>query len=133
MTKTEINQKIVDAINRHNSREAAEYYAEDAVVYDPMYLEPLRGREAIEKDTADTIRAIPDLRVETHNMLEKDNTIAIEYTVMGTNTGPFVSPEGDVPPTGKKVKVDIAMFSTFNDQDRVVEEHRYYNVADMTG
>jgi steroid delta-isomerase-like uncharacterized protein len=133
MTKTEINQKIIDAINRHDSREAAKYYADNAVVYDPMYTEPLRGREAVEKDTADTFRAIPDLHVETRTILEKDNILAVEYTIKGTNTGPLVSPEGDIPPTGKKVKVDIAMFSTFNDQDRVVEEHRYYNVADMLG
>lgn len=42
----------------------AAYYTQDCVVYDPFYLEPLKGRAAIEKDAADFFRAFPDLRVE---------------------------------------------------------------------
>jgi steroid delta-isomerase-like uncharacterized protein len=133
MTKTEIIQKTIDAINRHNSREATEYYADNVVLYDPMYPEPLKGRGPVEKDAADTFRAIPDLHITTRTIMEKDNTVAAEYTLSGTNTGPFTSPEGDIPPSGKTVNVSIAVFSHFNDQDKIVEEHRYYNVADMLG
>lgn len=133
MTKTEIIQKATDAFNSHDSKKVAEYYTDNAVVYDPVYPEPLRGLEAIEKDAMETFRAIPDLHITTRTILEKDNTVAVEYTLSGTNTGPFASPEGDIPPTGKKVKADIAIFSRFNDQDKIVEEHRYYNVANMLG
>lgn len=50
MTKTEIIQKATDAFNSHDSKKVAEYYTDNAVVYDPVYPEPLRGLEAIEKD-----------------------------------------------------------------------------------
>ena len=133
MTKTEISQKTTDAINRHESKVVAAYYDDNAVVYDPVYPEPLRGRKSIEKDAADTFRAIPDLHITTRTILEKDNTVAAAYTLSGTNTGPLIGPEGEIPPTGKTVNVAIAVFSLFNDQDRIVEEHRYYNVADMLG
>ena len=43
---------------------AGEEPGEDAVVVDPQYPEPLRGRAAIERDIADFLRAFPDLGME---------------------------------------------------------------------
>ena len=69
---TDAGNKLTEGINSHNVDAATNAYAADAVAYDPMYPEPLRGRDAIRKDTATFLRAFPDLRFEIVTIVEKD-------------------------------------------------------------
>ncbi len=124
-------QKISDAFNRHDAGAFASFYAENAVVYDPQYPEPLRGREAIEKDIADFHRAFPDITSEMRTILEKGDSTAGEWKLNGTNSGPFATPEGDTPATGKKMTIGVGTFSRFDKEGKIVEEHRYFNVASI--
>ena len=43
------SRKFADTFNKHDLDALARLYAEGAVAYDPMYPEPLRGREAIRR------------------------------------------------------------------------------------
>src|SRR5205809_406115 len=91
----EASRKLAKAINTHDLDALAKAYASDAVAYDPMYPEPLRGREAIKKDSADFFRAFPDLRFEISNVVEKDDGLGAGEVVMsGTHTGPLATPTG---------------------------------------
>src|SRR6266705_4236863 len=58
------SRKFADTFNKHDLDALAKLYAEDAVAYDPMYPEPLRGREAIRKDAATFFRGFPDIHYE---------------------------------------------------------------------
>jgi hypothetical protein len=46
------------------------------VAYDPMYPEPLRGRDAIHRDTEGFLGAFPDLRFEVVTVIEADEKTA---------------------------------------------------------
>ncbi len=129
----EITQKIADAISKHDLDAHAKLYASDAVAYDPMYPEPLRGRDAIRKDTQTFLRAFPDMRFETLTVIEKDErTGSAEIRLSGTHTGPLESPTGDViPPTKKRVDLKGAAFVRLNERGEIVEERRYYDVGTM--
>src|SRR5207249_2130818 len=48
----ETSRRLADTFSRHDLEGLANVYAADAVAYDPMYPEPLRGRAAIKKDAA---------------------------------------------------------------------------------
>jgi len=66
-------RKLAAAMTKHDHPDAvANAYATDAVAYDPMYPEPLRGRDANRKEAAGFIRAFPDLRFEIVTVIEKD-------------------------------------------------------------
>lgn len=129
MSNTEIIRKAVDAFNRHDATAFAGVYAEDAVVYDPYYPEPLRGRAAIEKDMADFFRAFPDIHNSVKLAMSDGNTIATQIAMAGVQGGPLLLPTGEVPPTGKKLESEGGIFSRLNSQGQIVEEHRYYDVA----
>lgn len=45
--------------------------------------------------------AFPDLRHETVAAVESGDTIAVELRINGTHTGPFQTPNGTIPATGK--------------------------------
>lgn len=121
----------VDATNRHDSRAAAALYAQDCVVHDPFYPEPLRGRAAAEKDSADFFRAFPDVRVEVISLVEKGGLGAAEFRMTGTNTGPLATPMGEIPATRKAIDVRGAGFVRLNAEGLVVEERRYYDTGTM--
>jgi steroid delta-isomerase-like uncharacterized protein len=125
------SKKLAKAITAHDLEATAKLYAVNAVAYDPMYPEPLRGREAINKDNADLFRAFPDVRFELVSVIEKDERSgAAEIRMTGTHTGPLATPDGrEVPPTNKRIELKGAAFVKLNEGGEAVEERRYYDVA----
>jgi steroid delta-isomerase-like uncharacterized protein len=127
------SRKYADTFSKHDLEAIAKFYASDAITYDPMYPEPLRGRDAIRKDIANFFRAFPDLRFEILSTIEKDErTGADEVRLTGTHTGPMETPTGqEIPPTNKRVELQGAGFVKLNDRGEIVEERRYYDVGTM--
>jgi steroid delta-isomerase-like uncharacterized protein len=125
------SRKFAETFNKHDLDAVAKLYAEDAVAYDPMYPEPLRGRDAIRKDTASFFRAFPDIRMEVINTFEKDDRNgADELRLTGTQTGPLETPTGQVvPPTNKRIEMRGAGVARLNERGEIVEERRYYDVG----
>jgi len=125
------SRKVADAFNKHDLDGLAKLYADDAVAYDPMYPEPLRGRDAIRKDAATFFRGFPDIRYELIATSEKDDRNgADEVLLTGTQTGPLETPTGqDLPPTNKRIELKGAGFTRLNERGEIVEERRYYDVA----
>jgi steroid delta-isomerase-like uncharacterized protein len=127
----DLAKKWTDAYNRHDARAVAAHYAQDCVAYDPISPEPLKGRAAIEKDAADFFRAFPDLRIEVINIFEKGDRAAGEVTMTGTNSGPLVTPMGEVPATGKRMDTRGALVGRINAENLIVEERRYYDTGTL--
>jgi steroid delta-isomerase-like uncharacterized protein len=127
----ETSRKVADAFNKHDLDALAKLYAEDAVAYDPMYPEPLRGRAAIRKDAATFFRGFPDIRFEVISTIEKDDRYgADEVRLTGTHTGPLETPTGqELPPTNKRIELRGGGFTRLNERGEIVEERRYYDVA----
>jgi steroid delta-isomerase-like uncharacterized protein len=127
----ETSRKLADAQTKHDSEAVARLYATDAVAYDPMYPEALRGRDAIAKDSDGFFAAFPDLRFEIVSVIEKDDRSgAAEISLTGTHTGPLESPTGQkIPPTNKRVELKGAGFVKLNERGEIVEERRYYDVG----
>ena len=123
--------RAVEAFNRGDVKGFAALYAADAVVHDPIYPQPLKGRDAIEQDIADFRRGLPDARFVLGSILEAGQTAALQYTVSGTHKGPLATPEGEIPATGKTLTSAGAVFSRLNAQGEVMEERRYYDVAGL--
>jgi steroid delta-isomerase-like uncharacterized protein len=127
----DISRKLADTFTKHDLDALAKLYAEDAVAYDPMYPDALRGRDAIRKDAASFFRAFPDARFEIVNAIEKDDRNgAGEIRLTGTQTGPLETPMGDeIPPTNKRVELKGGAFVRLNERGEILEERRYYDVG----
>lgn len=131
MTTHSTARENFEAMNRHDVRALTDHYSPDAVVHDPFYTRPLRGRDAIAKDFADTFRAFPDLHLEVRDAVEKEAVGAYEYSMSGTHEGPLVTDSGELSPTKKRFDVQGSVFARFDDQGRIVEEHRYYDLTNQ--
>lgn len=131
MSGTDVVDRVVAAFNGRDATALAAVYATNAVINDPMYPEPLKGRSEIEEDFANFVGAFPDVRITIRNALAGGDTVAGEFTMVGTHEGPLPGPEGDIPATGKSVTVSGAVFVQTNAEGEIVDERRYYDLAGL--
>ena len=134
MKAHEIHKKEAEFINRHDADAFAELFSSDAVLSDPAYPEPVKGREAVKKDMAGFVASFPDLNIRlVTSVAADDGTIAAEWVLTGTNRGPIEAPTGTIPPTNKAMELRVATFDRLDGEGRIVEERRYYDQAALFG
>jgi steroid delta-isomerase-like uncharacterized protein len=88
------------------------------------------GTEELKQYLQAWTTAFPDGRVEITNVVETGDQAAGEITYRGTHTGPFASPQGEVPPTGKSVELPGACFVTIGG-DKIQSFRGYYDTMAM--
>ena len=126
-----VADKIAKAYTSYDPVAMAKLYAEDAILIISGEKEPVRGRKAIEEYFVGAFRAYPDLEVEFLTILISGNHIVFEMVVRGTNTGPSLSPEGEIPPTGKKVEFKVVWIARISPDGLIEEDRTYRNDADI--
>lgn len=132
MQAHDVHKRGADVFSRHDIDAFADLYASNALVNDPGYPQPLKGREAIKKDMAIFVTAFPDIQVRVVNSIVGDNnTIAAEWVMTGTNRGPIEAPTGSIPATNKPMELGVATFERLDGEGRIVEESRYYDQAGL--
>lgn len=122
-------EEQVAAINDHDAARLALVYSPHASVRDPQSPEPLRGRDAVEQDASVFFTAFPDLRAEVTSTVVEGLTYAVELTLTGTHTGPLPLGADEAAATGRTLTFPMAYVSRLDDDGRVRDEQRYYDVA----
>jgi steroid delta-isomerase-like uncharacterized protein len=102
---------------------ADEILSPDFVIHNPVLPEILRnGPEGIKKYASAIITAVPDRKLEHHDILAKGDKVMIRWTNSGTNTGPLFG----LPPTGNTyVATGFDLFRISN--GRIKELWQQYN------
>lgn len=96
------------------------------------------GMGRIDRDTLHTQvlpaykAGFPDLRHETLDAVETGDRVAVRLRTTMTHTGPFVTPQGEVPPTGRRVVLESADVVTITD-GRISSWHTYFDQLSMLG
>ena len=79
-------------------------YTEDATLVTPWGT--FEGRAAIHEAWRRDKTAFPDGTLTLDGLVEQGDTLADEWTIVGTHTGPLVMPDGtELPPTGKRIEI----------------------------
>ena len=65
---------------------------------------------------------------EVHTVFQ---THPLEMLARGTNTGPMMTPEGEIPPTGKKVEFKAVWIGRISQEGLIEEDRSYYDTADF--
>ncbi len=123
-------EKYLDCVNRGDTEGLAALYAADGVVYEPLSPEPIKGREAIAAVFAAFKRAIPDLEWRPiRPLVEEGKRVAFEVAATGTNDGPMTTPDGELPPTGRTISFELAIFETLDEDGLIAEERAYFDAT----
>ena len=120
----EAAKRADDAFNAHDVEARLAVNSDDTELVMPGGMR-LRGREQ-----ADVLRAfweaLPDATITWENHLESGSMIAGEGVLTGTHSGPLRTPQGDIPPTGRQVRLPYA-FVRRVEGGAITSEHLYYD------
>jgi predicted ester cyclase len=102
------NRSLLDGyVERYNAGDldaVMDLYAEDAVQTMPDGT--FEGRSTIRERLARELNACPDATYTVGRFVEQGDAFADEWTIVGTQTGPFTIPDGtQLPPTGERVEI----------------------------
>ena len=118
MTTREAFEKGTDTFNAHDLKGFAEVLADDVVFRAPGGKES-KGRAACVEFYGSWIEAFPDAHVEVTDLHIIDDVAVEEGTFTGTHGGILHSPAGDIPPTGRPVRLDYIQVLRFRDGEHV--------------
>jgi steroid delta-isomerase-like uncharacterized protein len=122
----ELLDRYVERYNAGDLDAVMDLYAEDAVQGMPDGI--FEGRSAIHDRLARELEAIPDVTHTVVSFVEQGDAFCDEWTFVGTQTGPFLLPNGTVlPPTGKRVEVRGMEFVRVGPDGKIVLNTLYYD------
>jgi ketosteroid isomerase-like protein len=119
----EIMDGVTGAVLAGDRSAVRELYADDAVAESPD-VGRLVGRDAIADYLVGFSRAFPDLAFAIAAELEAGDTAVDEGYMIGTNTGALTTPDGELPATGRSIRVRSCDVLTV--RGGLAVEHRFY-------
>jgi len=124
-----IVDRLVAAVSGEDIDAFGALYADDAVLIEPLYPEPVRGKEAIMEGEKGLLRAFSEVSIDVRNEVSFGRGIIAELVLSATNDGPLDLGEGDVPATGRRVQIPMVWVLEVNDEGLVKEERDYFDTA----
>lgn len=86
----------------------------------------LKGWDQVSQVEAAFWTALPDSQIVPASTYVDGDTVIAEGTASGTHTGPFITPQGEVPPSGNPVNLRYVSVKTIVD-GKLVAEHLYFD------
>lgn len=114
MTVREAFERGTETFNAHDIDGFAEVLSDDVVFEAPGGLRG-KGKAACIEFYGSWFSAFPDAHVDVHCVHIVDDVAIEEGTFTGTHNGVLKSPMGDVPPTGRPVRVAYIQVLRFRD------------------
>jgi steroid delta-isomerase-like uncharacterized protein len=104
---TDTVRKFFQAINDKDPDTAASQVTDDSTFRDLPSGRTYRGPDGVRENFQFWLGAFPDAQVEIVNIMEAGDKVVVEYKGRGTNTGPMLTEQGEMPPTGKSVTLEF--------------------------
>jgi steroid delta-isomerase-like uncharacterized protein len=125
ITAQQLAAKYKEAFRSSDPAALAALYTEDGVYHEGSQV--TQGREAIAESYAASLQPFSGVTVEFWNVLTCGEYYVYQGTWRGTHTGPFATPQGDVPPTRRKVEFSFVFINKMNSEGLIQEDHTYYD------
>jgi steroid delta-isomerase-like uncharacterized protein len=116
-------EKFYDRFNAGDFDGAEACFQPDVSSAEPGIGE-MEGSAAWRAHGEDFKRACPDARLNLVSIIEDGNKAVIEGRFTGTQTGPLASPNGELPPSGRKI--DLPFVEVNETVDGRIATHRIY-------
>lgn len=115
---------------QRNDFAAWDNLCDPAMVLDPGFAEPTNGLEAVKQYTAGMHSAFPDFFLRMDDVIAEGDRVAVRWSMGGTHTVPLMTPNGSLPPTGKRVTMSgISILRVEN--GKIVEERVQADMLSM--
>jgi len=119
-------ERDMEIYNEGNLALADDHIAPDYVAHSADSPEDVVGIDAFKEGITNLRTNYPDLNLTVEELIVKDDRIVWRWVITGTNTGTT----SDIPPTGKKVRIEGVGILRVVD-GKIVERLPYWNEATM--
>ena len=117
---------VENAMNAQDWEAWDNLHAENVILHSPDSPEPTQGRDKVQAWYKAFTVGFPDLEVKQLQLFASGDWVVGEYEVAGTHTGPLPGPEGEIPPTNKRVRIASATVYRV-EGGQVAEIHEYFD------
>jgi steroid delta-isomerase-like uncharacterized protein len=124
----DVAREEIEAFNAGDWERFKGTYAPDAVYEEFATQRHIEGADDIVKANIQWKEAFPDARGTITSTAASEDTVTLEVTWEGTQSGPLMGPGGEVPPSNNHVEVKAAQVLKFSNAH--IQENRHY--FDMT-
>jgi predicted ester cyclase len=116
-------EKHYDSVMSNNPDANDEIFSADVATTFPG-VGTLHSLEAFKEVVRGFAGAFPDGRFTFTSSVESGNRIAVQGIYSGTNTGPLLTPAGEMPPTGRRLELPYGDF--FEVENGKIVRHNLY-------
>jgi steroid delta-isomerase-like uncharacterized protein len=121
---------LFDRFNAGDLDAACELASDDFELRDHAAGRVLVGASGLREWLGTFLTAFPDSHAELVTEYREGNHVATEHVGQGTHEGPFVTPAGTIPATGKRVELRFAEFYVV-ESGHVREMAAYYDTTSI--
>jgi predicted ester cyclase len=75
--------------------------------------------------------AFPDGRIQIDNVISSGDTVVVELTGRGTQTGTLKTPAGEIPATGSTVTLQLCDVLEFTSDGKIKAQRSYFDSASL--
>ena len=132
MSAPDVIERLVKAITDRDAEAVGALYDEDALLVEPLYPEPVRGRGAIVDGEEALFAAFSEIEIrEISRFVERDRLV-VELVLAATNTGAIDLGTGEaVPATGRRIEIPMAIFLETSRDGLIAHERDYFDTASL--
>jgi steroid delta-isomerase-like uncharacterized protein len=123
-------ERHVSAFNRHDLEAHSANETADIQWTQPGV--SITGREAVTGLQQALWTAFPDARIDLVRRVASADTVMSEEVLSGTQTGPFVTPAGTLPPSGRAIRMPFVTVQQIRD-GKISAERVYFDQLDFLG
>jgi steroid delta-isomerase-like uncharacterized protein len=125
-----IGREWFESWNERDFDRGAALFSEDAEIIETPTDERFRGPDGFRQESEKWASALPDGRIEIREVIASPDAAVLENTVRGTHDGPFATPEGEIPPTGRRVELDFCTIVGV-ENGKIARGRHYFDAATM--
>ena len=125
-----IARDVVDAFNASDWERSQVPITADTVYNEIGTQRSLKGPDEILGALKAWKEAMPDVKGTITNCIAAGNTVSMEVSWAGTQTGSLVSPSGTIPPSGKSHTTPASWVLEF-DGEKIRESRHYFDMVTL--
>ncbi len=125
-----IARGFYDEFNKRNFADVQKLVDDNAQFQIIPFNAKFTGKEGYLQLAQGWANAFPDGQCHITNIAAGEDSAVVEFAGRGTQTGPLMSPEGDIMPTGKSV--DVPFCDVFKIKNgKIVSHNSYFDSSTM--
>ncbi len=123
-TSTDVARANIEAFNTSDWARLAATFAETCVYDEFAAHRHLDGQEAIVEANRGWKEAFPDAEGKIERAMEVEGIVTLELTWQGTQSGPLHMPDGDIPPSNRRI--NLKAVQVFEIEGEHIQKARHY-------